>query len=180
MDLARIERGFVFDTGKLLCDKRCAATQSAYATEHSMNPPLIRRGKPIYQWGVRHLCSSSRHLCEGQHARTPSEASSIWINHYSFQSLQHWEAKKARGRTQPELLGPKGQVWSAPRVGPIPGWYSSVRDEQGLEAMRARVAALDDGELRRCVERVFDVRAIHFWLIGRDVGTPPLLAQLSA
>ena len=50
----------------------------------------------------------------------------VWINHYQFQSLEHWEAKKARGRTS----------MNRKRKGSPPPYFNAVEDAAGALALQ--------------------------------------------
>ena len=54
----------------------------------------------------------------------------VWINHYQFQSLEHWEAKKARGRTN----------MNRKRKGSPPPYFNAVEDAAGALALRSASA----------------------------------------
>jgi len=71
----------------------------------------------------------------------------FWINHYAFQSAEHWEKKKARGRTNA----------AAPREGGIPPFFSTVVDDEGRTAFTRRVHSIAGSALRSCLLRTFQL-----------------------
>ena len=80
--------------------------------------------------------------CEKRYQLTPRR---FWINHYAFQSLQHWEAKKLRGRTN--------QLPS--RTGGVPRSYDRMLDPTALQLLEKRIALVPHAPLRVCLGRVF-------------------------
>ena len=71
----------------------------------------------------------------------------VWINHYQFQSLEHWEAKKARGRTN----------MNRKRKGSPPPYFNAVEDAAGALALQLRIGAVASAPLRDCLARQFSL-----------------------
>ena len=69
----------------------------------------------------------------------------MWVNHYAFQSLQHWETKKLRGRTN--------QLPS--RTGSVPSSYERIFDAQAYALLRTRVERVARPGLRKCMRELF-------------------------
>jgi hypothetical protein len=132
-------------SGEILCDQACVLQQNKYANEHNLNPPF-GRGKPLVPFRWASLCA--HHSCAAGDCATwrGPQNLSLWINHYAYQSEEHWERKKARGRTGLNAM---------PRLGPVPKWYDSVLDEEGWVVLQARIAALRGDALRSCVDHLF-------------------------
>ena len=63
----------------------------------------------------------------------------------AFQSLQHWEAKKLRGRTN--------QLPS--RTGGVPRSYERRLDTEALQLLRTRIRAMHEAPLRTCLSQLF-------------------------
>ena len=81
-------------------------------------------------------------FCERHHNLSHSR---MWINHYAFQSAEHWETKKMRGRTN---LLPS-------RVGGVPASYERLLDRQAMRLLDRRIAAVAHRPLRHCLETLF-------------------------
>ena len=75
-------------------------------------------------------------------------AGGVWINHYEFQSLDHWENKKRRGRTN---LNPG-------RRGLPPAYFNEIEDAGGALALQLRIRSVRSAPLRACLEREFSMQ----------------------
>ena len=75
-------------------------------------------------------------------------AGGVWINHYEFQSLDHWEKKKRRGRTN---LNPG-------RRGLPPAYFNEIEDAGGALALQLRIRSVRSAPLRACLEREFSMQ----------------------
>lgn len=70
----------------------------------------------------------------------------MWLNHYAFQSRQHWELKKRRGRTN---LLPS-------RRGNVPHAYEQVYDDSGHRLLKRRLQGLDrNAVLQACLSKLY-------------------------
>ena len=85
------------------------------------------------------------HAASGDHEVKGLASGGLWINHFEFQSLEHWEAKKARGRTNDH----------SPRLGTPPWYFNDVEDASGAIAIQLRIRAVQSAPLRTCLARKF-------------------------
>ena len=96
------------------------------------------------------VCKTTKCKASGtQHAKCAEYApSQMWIAHYAFQSVAHWEAKKAQGSIQVVRKGANARSGNK--------WY----DEQVLRSMARRVDNLlpKHDALHRCMRKVFDLQ----------------------
>ena len=113
------------------------------AEVRNLNPPFT--GKPVYLYlsPLSPLCAT--HFCEECPAgftncapdldRAAFSAScerfesfgadAVWISHYAFQSSQHWDRKKKRGRTNRLKR----------RLGDVPRSYDRISDPSSAELL---------------------------------------------
>ncbi|KAL1530752.1 hypothetical protein AB1Y20_001651 [Prymnesium parvum] len=129
------------------------------AKDLMLNPPFI--GKPVYLYLSPAAPTCATHFCENcpagyvncaqeegpsKHCRSMGlRARRSWINHYAFQSEEHWELKKLRGRTN-KLPARRGNV---------PKTYNSITDSEGIEVLDRRIKDVQQPELRRCLLNLF-------------------------
>eukprot|EP00966_Prymnesium_polylepis_P311747 7203611-Prymnesium_polylepis.1 len=116
------------------------------AKELMLNPPFI--GKPVYLFLSTTSPTCATHFCEScpdgwtncaqeEGPSTACQAMGVkghkaWINHYAFQSEEHWELKKLRGRTN-KLPSRRGKV---------PKTYDKIIDMIGLRVLDRRIRSL--------------------------------------
>ena len=136
------------------------------AFDRHLNTPF--GGKPLFVYQRPTVPQCGTHWCDScspgltncaMQERGPGKtceakynlsATRFWINHYAFQSEQHWELKKRRGRTN---LLPS-------RVGGVPANYERVLDRQAASLLDQRVRALHDRPpLRACLLALFARRS---------------------
>ena len=129
------------------------------AAEYHLNPPYGNHSQKyavIWQ-GPDKVGMCDTHNCgrglppnpNSNNTAGPSPPSNFaYIAHYAYQSEQHWQAKKSRGRT---TKGTRGES----REGPVPTRYSEVYDDSIRRALEERIDNITLPELRTCLKTVF-------------------------
>jgi hypothetical protein len=129
------------------------------AAENHLNPPFGNHSQKyavIWQ-GPDKVGMCDTHNCgrglppnpNSNNTAGPSPPSNFaYIAHYAYQSEQHWQAKKSRGRT---TKGARGES----REGPVPTRYSEVYDDSIRRALEERIDNITLPELRSCLKTVF-------------------------
>jgi hypothetical protein len=129
------------------------------AAEYHLNPPFGNHSQKyavIWQ-GPDKVGMCDTHNCgrglppnpNSNNTAGPSPPSNFaYIAHYAYQSEQHWQAKKSRGRT---TKGARGES----REGPVPTRYSEVYDDSIRRALEERIDNITLPELRSCLKTVF-------------------------
>merc|ERR1719261_1130909 len=129
------------------------------AAEFHLNPPYGNHSQKyavIWQ-GPDKVGMCDTHNCgrgappnpNSNNTAGPSPPSSFaYIAHYAYQSEQHWDAKKSRGRT---TKGARGES----REGAVPRRYSEVFDDSVRVAHEERIDNVSLPELRTCLKNVF-------------------------
>lgn len=137
-----------------------AGALRAEARRRHLNTPY--GGKPIFMYAAPTSPQCGTHWCEdcnqgltncalpegpGQlcEQKLNLTGERMWINHYAFQSEQHWELKKRRGRTN--------QLPS--RTGGVPGSYERIFDAEGYTLLRTRVEKLEASAMQNCMRKLF-------------------------
>ena len=92
-----------------------------------------------------HNCALPQGAGAGCEKRYNLTSVRFWINHYAFQSEEHWEAKKLRGRTN---LLPS-------RQGAVPKSYERLFDPTALALLQRRIEAVAQPPLRECLTNLF-------------------------
>ena len=92
-----------------------------------------------------HFCGPPMHGLGGPTSGPSPQSTTAWLAHYAYQSEQHWEAKKARGRT----------TRAEPREGHTPPSYNLVRDETALHGLEWRIRRVKSVQLRHCLQTLF-------------------------
>ncbi len=125
------------------------------AQQYHLNLPFSpHSGKFVVLWqSDEQIKNCSTHFCgpplRPQDTSGPSPQSKMaWLAHYAYQSEQHWEAKKARGRT---TTGQRGED----REGDVPSSYNYVRDDTVLHGLEYRIRAVTSAPLRKCLQTLF-------------------------
>ncbi len=131
----------------------------AEATEFHLNPPFGNHSQKfavIWQ-GPEKTALCDTHNCgrappvnpNSNNTAGPSPPSNFaYVAHYAYQSEQHWDAKKSRGRT---TKGARGES----REGAVPTRYSEVFDDSVRVAHEERIDNVSLPELRTCLKNVF-------------------------
>uniref|UniRef100_A0A7S4C0I0 Glycosyltransferase family 92 protein n=1 Tax=Chrysotila carterae TaxID=13221 RepID=A0A7S4C0I0_CHRCT len=105
-----------------------------------------RDGRHFSKCPTREIFHNESHTTDGHMnitiENTQLDSRSIYINHYAYQSKQHWAEKKARGRTA---------AYHAHRGGDVHPHYDLVPDHVGWRSLKARVYSLRGKRLRKCV-----------------------------
>ena len=139
--------------------------QTDEAIENNLNQPFSpHSGKFAVLWQspeqikncLTHYCGPRRpgsHITRTTSSGPSSRSETAWIAHYAYQSEQHWEAKKARGRTTTD----KGNS----RQGPTPHSYNLVLDERVEHSVMNRVKRVKSDELRVCLQTLFGPPPAH-------------------
>ena len=128
-------------------------------TQFHLNPPFGKHSQKfamIWQGPERanqcdtHNCGRSPPVNpDSNNTAGPSPPTNIaYVAHYAYQSEQHWEAKKSRGRT---TKGARGES----REGTVPPRYSEVYDDVVHKHLAERVDNVSLPELRTCLKGMF-------------------------
>ena len=150
------------------------AVQTDEATESNLNQPFSpHSGKFAVLWRsaeqiqncLTHYCGPRRpgsYITRTTTSGPSPRSTTAWLAHYAYQSEQHWEAKKARGRT---TTGAKGEL----REGPTPQGYNLVLDDRVENSVKNRVRRVHSVQLRTCLQTLFGPPPAHS--TGSDANT---------
>jgi len=118
--------------------------------KHSQKFAMIWQGPERANQCDTHNCGRSPPINpDSNNTAGPSPPTNIaYVAHYAYQSEQHWEAKKSRGRT---TKGARGES----REGTVPPRYSEVYDDVVRKHLEERVDNISLPELRTCLKGMF-------------------------
>ena len=118
--------------------------------KHSQKFAMIWQGPERANMCDTHNCGRSPPINpDSNNTAGPSPPTNIaYIAHYAYQSEQHWEAKKSRGRT---TKGARGES----REGTVPSRYSEVYDDLVRKHLEERVDNVSLPDLRICLKGMF-------------------------
>ena len=140
--------------------KRFRTAETNEATESNLNQPFSpHSGKFAVLWRspeqikncLTHYCGPRRpgaYITRTTSSAPSPQSETAWIAHYAYQSEQHWEAKKARGRTTTGAQGNR-------RQGPTPPGYNLVLDERVEHSVTNRIKRVHSVQLRTCLQTLF-------------------------
>ncbi len=129
------------------------------ATQFHLNPPFGKHSQKfaVVWQGPERAAMCDTHNCgrspppnpDSNNTAGPSPPTDLaYVAHYAYQSEQHWEAKKSRGRT---TKGARGES----REGPVPTRYSEVFDDVVRKHLEERIDNVSLPELRTCLKSMF-------------------------
>ena len=152
-------------------DEATASHLNQPFSPHSGKFAVLWRSAEQIQMCLTHYCgprAPGAFITRTTTSAPSARSTTAWLAHYAYQSEQHWEAKKARGRT---TTGAKGED----REGPTPPGYNLVFDDRVESGVKNRIRrVLGSAQLRMCLQTLFGPPPAHSTGSDATTGTGPV------